>query len=289
MKQQKNCTDCNGRGYQVVNSFPPLAKAIFCPSCSETCPLCQGENFLKKIDKEGLSFFEPCECQEKKVRFDLFNKAKIPSRFTTSFQEGNFNEAFLKKIYQKSAKFVKNFHPLCKGMIFSGTIGCGKTTLVTAIAQEVTLEKGHSCGFFEFSRLLEEIRNSYNSQTTETDILDKICKNELLIIDELGKGKNSEWELGIIESLVNRRYNSKQATLFTTNFSFKSADTELPLSTRITKRTYSRIQEMCDFISINGKDLRKIPLVKADEQEQLERENLEKYQQEGKQEEEVSF
>lgn len=267
-EKQKFCSECNYRGYKIADDFSPFAKAISCPSCSQICSICQGEKFLKKTDQEGFTFFANCECQEQEFRMNLFNQAQIPSRFTTNLKKENFTEPFLKKPYQKSFKFVEKFHPLCKGLIFSGPIGCGKTTLISAIAQEITLEKGCSCLFFEFSRLLEEIRNNYNKQETESTLLDKICKSSLLIIDELGKGKNSEWELGIIENLVNRRYNSKQATLFTTNFSFKSEVLEAALKTKITERTYSRIQEMCDFIAIDGKDLRKIALVKTDEHKQ---------------------
>ena len=43
----------------------------------------------------------------------------------------------------------------------------------------------------------------------------------VLILDELGKGKNSEWEMNIIDKIIHQRYNAKKKTIFTTNYSFK--------------------------------------------------------------------
>lgn len=258
---EKHCEDCNYKGYQVIDHFPPFAKAIFCPSCYKICSLCKGERFLKKVSSNGRSFFDSCECQELGKRIDLFNQAKIPSRFTTSLEKKNFTESFLQESYKKSVQFTNNFQPLCKGILFSGMIGCGKTTLITAIAQKIILEKGYSCLFFEFSRLLEEVRNGYQNGATESEFLDEICSKSLLIIDELGKGKNSKWELSIMESLVERRYNAKQTTIFATNFSFTHSMGGEGLQGKITDRAYSRLQEICDFVAIQGKDLRKIPVV----------------------------
>ena len=255
--KKKFCKECDYQGYKVVDDRNAcFAEVIACPSCSfGLCPECQGEKFIEKKDDQGYMSLELCNCQQLKTKMSLFNRAKIPNRFTRNLQKENFREAFLKEAFAKSLEFVESFNPQAKGIIFSGVIGCGKTTLVSAIAQQITLQKGYSCLFFEFTMLLEEIRDTYSQQKSEMEILDKICANDLVIVDEIGKGKNSEWEIGIIESLVNRRYNNNQTMLFTTNFTFSGKKDNL-LKNRITARTYSRIQEMCDFITIEGKDLR---------------------------------
>ena len=267
--EREYCKECNYKGYQVSGDYPPFATAIFCPSCSKICPLCYGERFYKKIDNHGKSFFVSCVCQKLAKKIDLFNQIKIPSRFTTNLQKENFTEDFLQESYQKSIAFITNFQPLCKGLLFSGDIGCGKTTLVSAIAQEITLNQGYSCLFFEFSRLLEEVRSGYQSGAAESELLDRVCSTSLLIIDELGKGKNSKWEMSIIEGVVNRRYNAKQTTIFVTNFTFQNSKTTEHLKYKITDRTYSRAQEMCDFIAIEGKDLRKIPNLEGETKESV--------------------
>ena len=251
-KKQEFCKECDYLGYRIKDNYPPCAVAIMCPSCAHVCSWCQGEGFIKKVN-----LIMPCECQKLTNKIALFNKTKTPSRFTTSLKTENFSKNFLKEPYKQAVEFVKNFHPLSKGLVFFGPVGCGKTTLVSAIIQKITLEKEYSCLFVEFSRLLEEIKNCYsNNNQAEMDLLDKICRHPLLVIDELGTIKDTEWELGIIDNLINRRYNAKQTTLFTTNFTLKKCQDKPTLRSRLSKKTYSRIQEMCEFITIKGIDLR---------------------------------
>ena len=88
----------------------------------------------------------------------------------------------------------------------------------------------------------------------------------MLGIDELGKGRMTDWELSVIDELVSRRYNAMACTLGTTNFlpgPPKGALTGTPdgrhaqtLGDRVGQRVYSRLREMGEFIEVGGADYR---------------------------------
>ena len=87
----------------------------------------------------------------------------------------------------------------------------------------------------------------------------------VLVIDELGKGRGSEWELGVLDELISKRYNAHRTTLFTTNYGLESSakSTEASkgfesLQERVGSRIYSRLIEMCKPIRISGRDYRKV-------------------------------
>jgi len=107
---------------------------------------------------------------------------------------------------------------------------------------------------------------------------------EVLGIDELGKGRASEWEISVLDALVNRRYNAGVSTFFTTNYPLtrtSEGDAEKPgtvrnpfnpeqveelkrrvalpiLAERVGARIYSRLAEMCRIRSIEAEDYRQV-------------------------------
>ena len=96
-----------------------------------------------------------------------------------------------------------------------------------------------------------------------------LIETEVLVIDELGKGRSSEWELNILDQLISKRYNASKITLITTNYvsedykqkkgsghSSQNEDQET-LENRVGSRIASRLREMCEFIPIEGDDYRR--------------------------------
>src|SRR5437868_10680272 len=101
-----------------------------------------------------------------------------------------------------------------------GTCGCVKTHLSVAILRELIEKKGVSCLFYEFGSLLKEIQNSYNpvSQTSELKVLTPVIEAEVLVLDEMGATKPTDWVRDTIWQIINARYNDRRLTLFTTNY-----------------------------------------------------------------------
>mgnify|MGYP001157449673 FL=1 len=140
-----------------------------------------------------------------------------------------------------------------------GTVGVGKTHLAVSILKGLT-ERGFSCLFYEFGALLKEIQDSYNPSTfsSELSVLAPVLNAEVLVLDELGASKPTDWVRDTLGHIINTRYNDKKLTVFTTNYlDIRPNDREETLEDRIGVRTRSRLFEMCKSVEISGPDYRR--------------------------------
>ena len=117
--------------------------------------------------------------------------------------------------------------------------------------------------FTDFFFLLADLRKAYSEGIPENEIIGPLITAEILVIDEMGKGKSSEWEQNILDQLISKRYNSSKKTLVTTNYVAReslprrsAARTEI-LEDRVGERIASRLYEMCTPLFIKGKRLQK--------------------------------
>ena len=120
-----------------------------------------------------------------------------------------------------AAKFAHEYDPRDgTGLLIIGKIGTGKTHLAVGITKELILNKGISCLFYDYRELLKEIQNSYNAtvQTTELDVLRPVFEADVLVLDELGAVKPTEWVWDTVSLILNTRYNDNRTTIITTNF-----------------------------------------------------------------------
>jgi DNA replication protein DnaC len=152
-----------------------------------------------------------------------------------------------------------------RGLLLVGDVGIGKTHLAVAIAQALIVEKGVPCLFCDYRELLKRIQESYNPAvaTTELQILTPVFEAEVLILDELGAQKPTDWVWDTVALILNTRYNDKRTTLITTNYpnaptalARATASREETLGDRIGERMRSRLAEMCVEIEMRGKDFR---------------------------------
>src|SRR5208283_2609003 len=124
--------------------------------------------------------------------------------------------------HMRARKFVEGY-PIESGgtgLLLTGSIGVGKTHLAVGILQAVIAERGASGLFWDYRELLKEVQNSYNRevQATEMEILRPICEAEVLVLDELGAAKPSEWVWDTVAQVLNSRYNDRRTTIITTNY-----------------------------------------------------------------------
>jgi DNA replication protein DnaC len=122
------------------------------------------------------------------------------------------------------------------------------------------IKKGGTGLFYDFRDLLKEIQDSYNpnTHTSELTILTPVLEAEVLVLDELGASKPTEWVQETITHVINRRYNDKKITIFTSNFLDLPPDTgrDESLTDRVGVRLRSRLHEMCRPVMMEGDDYR---------------------------------
>jgi len=161
-----------------------------------------------------------------------------------------------------------------KGLLLIGPSGVGKTHLAVAALKEL-IQRGHAGLFCDYRELLKEIQASYNpaSESTEMGILEPIRTVEILVLDDLGASKPSDWVRDIVGIVLNARYNEKRTTLITTNYvdepSSAGEVTRSPagkliapiredsLEQRIGTRMRSRLYEMCRTVEVSAPDFRR--------------------------------
>jgi DNA replication protein DnaC len=214
-----------------------------------------------------------CDCQLR-VRADtMFAAARIPKRYEhceLSNYEFEGSQLQLAPARMAACRFVEEYPVDKTGLLLVGMIGTGKTHLAVGIAKALIREKGIACLFYDYRELLKEIQNSYNSsvQTTELALLKPVFDAEVLILDELGAVRPSEWVWDTVSLILNTRYNDNRTTIITTNFADEPAAVvsrslsparaarDETLGDRIGERMRSRLHEMCRIVRMDGADFR---------------------------------
>jgi DNA replication protein DnaC len=222
------------------------------------CPVCGGTGW-EFVEGKGV---RPCDCK-KAARIDLLlAQARIPARFTHCGFE-NFEPLCISvnRALMSSRRFVEEYPIVDVGLLYLGRCGVGKTHLAVSTLKEL-IKKGIAGLFYDFRDLLKEIQDSYNprTHTSELAILSPIFDAEVLVLDELGASKPTEWVQETITHIINKRYNEKKVTIFTSNYldvPIGSAYDET-LTDRVGVRLRSRLHEMCRLIAIEGDDYREI-------------------------------
>jgi DNA replication protein DnaC len=247
----------------------------------DICPICSGTGHRILTREDGSTYAGRCECQILLMAERRLERAFIPRRYEhCSFE--SFETAFsgadtsLAKARLAARRFVEGF-PLetdGRGLLLTGSIGVGKTHLAVSILRDLVIEKGAHGLFCDYRDLLKQVQNSWNKQvaTTELEILKPIFEAEVLVLDELGASKPTDWVWDTVAHILNTRYNDKLTTIITTNYPnvsplgaggsedvayiTRNAMREESLGDRIGERMRSRLQEMCVVIEMRGDDLR---------------------------------
>ncbi len=246
-----------------------------------TCPSCRDSGWILS-QGETVETVLPCpDCRNTRTTNRLLKDAGIPPRYydrglDVYFAHGRSQEDALKR----AAEYVEAFPDVPRGLLFVGPPGVGKTHLSVAILKKLILEKKVAGKFIDETEFLRRLQYSYgpDSAETEREVLLPLMKVDLLVWDDLGTGRPTEWAMETIRTLLNHRYTFQKQTIFTTNWSLrlqraKPGETaEQTLSERIGPRLLSRILEMAEIVQVTGADYRtEVHKARLDFQQSLKR------------------
>jgi DNA replication protein DnaC len=232
----------------------------------ERCNCKDAQKYWNEYDMKKLQMLE----EEKKLRMmqefankvDKIIKNSKMSKRNLNYKFENFEvNSNNKKVYQSLKEYSEKLANSVerKGLILVGNNGVGKTHLACSIANEL-IKNGIPIIYGTLINLLAELKNTYDvdNNISEMEIIKLYEKVDLLIIDDLGKEKPSEWGLEKLFTIINTRYENNLPVIITTNYDQNSLINRLNINGEIetAKSIISRLYEMCYLVKIEDRDHR---------------------------------
>lgn len=270
------CERCSGQKMVKVAGEDGKPDYRPCPACVR-CIKCEDSGRIIVWDAEGNRRAVTCECVEAGRVDRYLEAARIPSMYA-HVDLDNY-DLHTCSLSQRKAKFIadrfvkREEEMLSKGLLFSGRCGTGKTHLAVAVLKELVRRERRPGRFCDARALMDDILRSYDrDDETEYDLINPVLKAPLLVLDDLGAGKISEYTQEKLASILTQRYNDKLTTIITTNYAvvpprLAAQRTDArghanlngegkTLGDCIGERAYSRLAEMCLSVKIEGGDFR---------------------------------
>ncbi|HQQ76994.1 MAG TPA: ATP-binding protein [Thermoanaerobaculia bacterium] len=226
----------------------------------EPCVLCKGFGVVETPEGRVVA----CRCRLGDLAEARLRAAQIPERYRNCTLENYIVHKDAppsqRVAKMKSVKFVEEWKSVRYGLLFIGTVGVGKTHLATAILRRLIEECGAKGVFCDFSDLLERIKATFSKTNPDSadDVLAPYREAEILVLDELGAQRPTDWVRDVLYGLINTRYNRQRITIVTSNYGDAPRTAgEETLESRVGVLVRSRLHEMCVPVLIEGDDYRK--------------------------------
>lgn len=270
--------------------YPPIPETQYCPYCNKKLgwkglinPFdknrifswfslidCDCNEYLKNKEQKRMQEIEQTKREEeaeRKIAYQrkiekLFEQSNISKRgMKRTFETFTVNDEN-KDVFTMSKRYTdcwEKYKEDGTGLIFIGRYGTGKTHLAFAIANSLLIQ-GIPVIYETFINLMEKLKESYNNNNLDYyEIIKLYCECDLLIIDDLGKERLSEWVLEKLFQIVNTRYENMLPIIITTNYTEQELIKRLSIGNdgKTAESLVSRLNEICLEIDTNFQDYRK--------------------------------
>jgi len=230
------------------------------------CPDCNGTGW-KIVERDEVSGAVRCACVAIERATRVFEESDLPPLYEkASFDNfSTLHDAELTRVFLAVRSYVRDFPNAARpGLLLMGDPGSGKTHLAVAAFRAI-LAKGFEGLFFDYQNLLDRIRAGYDqtSQTSDKETYRVAMEKEVLLLDDLGAHRVTDWVEDTVTSIITARCNFRKPLIATTNLidpdagyvTYEGAgsgkvDHRTTLAERIGPRARSRLFEMCRVIKM---------------------------------------
>jgi len=240
--------------------------------CLKTCSSCPGLHACKmsvnghysypKLEDKRLifSYVECTYMKEEKIKAQN-KQTNINSLDNASMKSIDITDKKRVKVIKWLKDFYDNYESnnKCKGLFLHGNFGCGKTYLISALFNELS-KKRVRCHIEYFPELLRTLKDDWDKMGAKMDYL---CEVDLLLIDDIGAEKVSEWGRDeVLGTILQARMNNELTTFFTSNLDIEELEKHLSTSRESqdsvkARRIIERIKHLSEQIEMLSENRRK--------------------------------
>lgn len=233
---------------------------LYCGKC-HTPKQCVVEMPFGKVKPNIL-----CKCEEEKINaaeeerkrreFDerviRLRKQAFPERemSTWTFARDDMTNGKLSKAMINYVDKFDSFRKNGKGLILYGKVGTGKTFAACEVANAL-IDRGYSCFVTNLSRIVNTMQGMYDGKQ---DYLDSLNAYTLLVIDDLGAERGTEYMQEMVFNIIDSRYRSGLPMIITSNLTIDELKNP---KDQMSQRIYDRVLERCFPIEVNGASRRR--------------------------------
>lgn len=240
------------------------------------CEYCGKEKMEKNVGYKNthMIWVSQCDCYDRSykreklkdkgesLKSDIKRRKGIVGERFYNKTFSNFKKELNIKAYNECLSYVRNLEENLKqgkGLFITGNVGSGKTHLLAAIIDwiaRMTTRRAYRVWiiFITSVDLLALIKYTFDRKNKDDnnteELMSKLEDCDLLIIDDLGTEKTTDWASELFYKIIDSRYSNLKSTIITANL------TDQELKEKLSERLISRIYEMCKGIKLTGKDYR---------------------------------
>lgn len=196
------------------------------------CSICNGSTFVFRCDEEGIKRAYPCECREAELMKGKFVFAEMPlelkdlklNDYKIDIYQSKEDKELAMKAKRLSVRYISNYKVIREkntGLYFySDTKGSGKTRLAVAIGNALISQYKEKVKFTTTIKLLQEIRSTLRNDFNDmsfNDYLDAVKTVKVLILDDIGTEKLTDWVNETFYEIINQRLQNNLITIYTSN------------------------------------------------------------------------
>lgn len=212
-------------------------------------------------DKQIIFSYVPCKYEKEKIEKEKNRMTRDKELSLASMAQIDSSDKKRIPIIKWLINFCEKYDPNSnnKGLYLHGPFGCGKTYLISAAFNELS-KKRISTEIVYYPELLRDLKSDFDTFADRIDYLENV---DLLLIDDIGAEKVTEWSRDeILGTILQHRMNNYKTTFFTSNLTIEQLEEHLIISSNIdekvkSKRIIERIKQLTEDMELIGENKRK--------------------------------